>query len=229
MKIILADTETAGLRRPVKPATGIVQVAWLYIAEQEGKYVIVEENCHITDPGMPIDAKASEVHGLYDIDVQGKPSVFDVFKLEEPSFFIAHNAAFDFPRLAEGIENCVGKLCTLLGARKYLKDAPNHKLTTLVEFYGLEAYPAHDALGDTKMTLGVLNLLLEKTGMSLFDLAKDVMNAKVPEEMTFGKYKGLPFREVPSDYIRYMLGREDLDEGIRTAFEMQRRLRGNLE
>lgn len=229
MKIILGDTETAGLKKAIPPATGVVQVAWVELAEQNGKFVIEQEFCHITDPGMPIDPKASEVHGLFDIDVIGKPNLFDVFKLEDPIFFIAHNRAFDYPRLAQGMENCVGGLCTLLAARRYLTEAPNHKLVTLVEHYGLEQHQAHDALGDVKMTVGVLNLLLEKSGLNLLDLAKAVMTPKVPESMPFGMYKGCAFRDVPSSYIKLMLKKQDLDDGVRTAFEMQRRMRGNLE
>lgn len=228
MQIIIADSETASLSRPAPPATGVVQAAWLEIeAGPDGKFACTKEHMHLLDPGMPIDQKASEIHGFYDIDVVGKPTLFEVFDLKGPVFFIAHNKAFDLPRFAAGIENLVGGLCTLMGARRHCKDSPDHKLTTLVEHYQLPVHKAHDALGDCYMTLGLLNLLIERSGMPLLELAKHVHTPKVPTEMPFGKHKGKAFRDLPSDYIVYVLGYDDLDEGLRTALNMQRRLRGN--
>lgn len=228
LKLILADVETASLKRPEKPATGIVQVAWLVLQENASGFLdIAEEHCSLIDPGCPIDAKASEIHGLYDHDVVGQAALFDFFKVEEPCFFIAHNRAFDYPRLAEGMANCVDSLCTLMASRRILKDAPNHKLVTLVEHYGLEMGKAHDALGDCRMTHQLINLLIEKSDMSLQELAKFVNTPKVPEKMPFGTHQGKSFADLSTSYITYMLGMQDLDPGLRTALEMQRRSRGN--
>ena len=44
--------------------------------------------------------------------------------------------------------------------------------------------------------------------------------ARVSSVMPFGKHKGLPLSEVPSDYKRWLLGKGDIDPYLRTALEV---------
>jgi len=37
--------------------------------------------------------------------------------------------------------------------------------------------------------------------------------------MPFGKHKGLPIREVPADYRRWLLGQSDVDPYLRRALQ----------
>lgn len=236
MKIILGDVETAGFMKPRQDASGVVQVAALELEEVDGKLVEVRSFKHLVNPGCAIEDGAKEIHGISNDDVEFMPDFNTVFKLAAEAgtfdlygdvFFIAHNKAFDFQRFSLVMENCVGGLCTLQAARRIMKDAPNHKLGTLVQHYGLEMLDAHDALNDCRMTLQVLNLQLKMAEMSVTELAEMVSTPKTPTEMPFGKYKGAKFSELGSGYIRWMLDREDLDKGLRLALEMERRIRGN--
>lgn len=230
MRIIIADIEGTGLKMPAPPASGVVQVAHIDIAWDPVQRKAVETGSFsaMVDPGCPIEPKATEVHGFTDDDVLGKPSLEEVYHIPEPVYFIAYNRPFDYKRLAGRMDNCVGGFCALQAARRYLKGPTNYQLQTLVEFYDLPRHKAHDALGDVRSTLDVLNLIMQASDFSnLQDLGAAINTPKVPELMPFGKHQGKSFRDLPSDYIVFVLGFEDLDPGLRTALEMQRRLRGN--
>ncbi len=88
--MLFADTETTGLR----PSEGarLVEVA----AVDEGGASRVDT---LVDPGVPIPAKATEIHGIGDADVAGKakltdmPWIGELFGIAERVVF--YNAEFD--------------------------------------------------------------------------------------------------------------------------------------
>jgi ATP-dependent DNA helicase DinG len=71
---------------------------------------------------------------------------------------VCHNTRFDIEFLntklqAEGMQQVYNKTWdTLTLGRIYLPDARNHKLTTLVEYFGLELEGAHRAINDAEAT-----------------------------------------------------------------------------
>lgn len=223
VKIIVADTETTGLRKPPPPATGVVQVAYLEI---DANLNILKVFNELVDPGCPIEGPAEAVHGISDDMVFGKPKLAEVFHIAEPVLFIAHNAKFDLPRLAEGMDNCVDVLCTLEAARKYLKGQPNNKLLTLIRHFGLEEHQAHDALGDVRMALSVLKLLLETTGFTLQELVERTKVPIVPTTINFGRHAGKSLKDLPTQYIDWLLALTDLNAGLRKGLELQLTMRG---
>lgn len=88
MNYYIADTETAGLKPPPLPASGLVQVAWIKVDENLS---ILGEAFHEINPGCPIEPGASAVHGKYDQDVAHCPSLDEVLHLEYPATVIGHN------------------------------------------------------------------------------------------------------------------------------------------
>jgi len=89
MRYLLNDTETVGLNPPGLPASGVVEVAWAEI--DPNTLAITNEFVSRVNPGCPIDPRASEVHGIYDIDVMDAPSLGDVFAVDGPTISIGHN------------------------------------------------------------------------------------------------------------------------------------------
>ena len=41
--------------------------------------------------------------------------------------------------------------------------------------------------------------------------------ARIPTVMTFGKHKGMVIKDVPRDYVRWLLGQPDVDPYLRQA------------
>lgn len=222
---LVLDTETCGLRKAIPPATGVVQVAYV---ELDASMNVIGEWETLVNPGMPIEDGASEIHGIYDHHVEMKKPLHEVFHVAEPMVFIAHNKRFDWPRLADHIDNCVGSICTMEAAKRFLKGQPSNKLLDLIRHFGLEEHKAHDALGDVRMATSLLKFILQDTGMTFQQLLEAMAATKIPTEMPFGKHKGKKFTDLPSDYIVWLLSKSDIDPGLKRALETQRRIRGNV-
>jgi ATP-dependent DNA helicase DinG len=154
MKYFMCDTETSGLKIPEPPASGVCQVAYAELAydESNNEFFVAKQSMSYCNPGIPIEPGASKVHGIYDENVADKPTLAEVFTLQGPLVFMAHNARFDYPRLRPQIKGEVEVFCTLNAARRYL-NSPDNKLTSLVKHFGLQEHDAHDALGDVLMAI----------------------------------------------------------------------------
>jgi exodeoxyribonuclease X len=79
---------------------------------------------------------------------------------------------------------------------------------------------AHSALAD----VGICALIVENICVALnietveqLWLASE--SARIPTVMPFGKHKGIPLSDVPSDYKHWLLGQSDLDPYLRKAIE----------
>lgn len=221
MNYLLVDTETVGLNPP-KQGSGVVQVAWL-VLNSWGE--IQSEHNHMVNPEAPIHPEASKVHGIYDKDVVDCPKLSDVFAPTGACIQVSHNAVFDLRFVANCYENLVGQVCTLELARQLIPNAPNHKLTTLVEYLDLTSFKAHDALGDVRATQELLQTLIQATGKDLDGLAQMCATPKVVYTMPFGKHKGQPIHKLPLSYIKYFEDKE-IDHNLRLAFDQQLLIRG---
>ncbi len=166
--LVVFDTETTG----VSKKDGVLELA-AFIHSDTTTLKVVE----MADPGVPINPRASEVHGYYQKDVQGKRPIQDVFdnfvgclntfsQLGE-LVLCAHNIKFDLRMLKQyGELPPHSTLCTLAEARKHYPDAPNHKLTTLVNYLGIEGdFNAHTAMDDVLMCYELLKVIEKDKGV----------------------------------------------------------------
>jgi DNA polymerase III alpha subunit (gram-positive type) len=216
MHYYIADTETAGLKPPSLPASGVVQVAWIKVDAQLN---ILDEKFYLVNPLCPIDPGASNIHGVYAADVQGCAPLHDVLKLEYPATIIGHNISFDLRFLQPHLSEDVKSICTLALARRYIKNSTNHKLGTLVSYLRLPQEEAHNALGDVKMTRHLLQYLMLTNDLSLADIASATQESKVLHHMPFGQYKGSLILSLPDDYIKWLLTKADIAPDLRKSLE----------
>ena len=222
MKFLISDTETVGLNPPTKPASGVVEVAYLEL--DMDTLEVKNEVYSRVNPGCQIHPEASKVHGIYAEDVIDAPCLEDVYRVEGPTIHSGHHCTFDLKFLAERYENLVGSLCTLQLARQYIHDSPNHKLGTLVEHLGLPKGAAHNALADCHMTRHLLIYLIEKSGRSLQSLIAAARKPKVVMTMPFGKFKGVKIAALPRWYIEYFSDKE-IDPDLRYSFDQALKMR----
>jgi DNA polymerase III epsilon subunit family exonuclease len=117
----------------------------------------------LVNPGMPIPAVATSVHGITDDMVEDAPSIVlalrHVRRLCRGRTVAAHCANFDLSFVGPTVAS--RGLCTMRLARALFPEAPNHKNQTLRRFLGIdrvagEAFEAHRALSDALVSAHVL-------------------------------------------------------------------------
>lgn len=162
---VVFDLETTSAKTD---SARIVQLGMLYMprAGEPQHYNI------IVNPEVPIDPKATEVHGISDQDVEDKPIFRDVAELvfrimEQSSVVITYNGnRFDLPILTRELESCGFKFDV---SSKHIIDVYSivtrihpRTLPAMIKLYfGHEPDDAHDALADTLNTFNLLTRMIE--------------------------------------------------------------------
>ncbi len=153
-EFVVFDIETTGLSSVTDEIIeiGAVLMRGGEVSETFSEYV---------DPRRPIPKNITELTGISDETVKGAPPIDEVL----PKFFefcagrplVAHNASFDtgFIRAASSrlrlpFDNAY--IDTLAMSRYVNTDLKNHKLDTLVEYYGLGGFEHHRAFEDARVT-----------------------------------------------------------------------------
>jgi DNA polymerase III subunit epsilon len=164
---VVFDSETTGLL----PEKGDEMVQLAAVRIVNGRRVAGEVFNTLVNPGRPIPAGSTEVHGITDAMVADAPDVADVcrrfHRFAEGAVLVAHNAPFDmaFLRRREGelglrFENPI--LDTVLLSAVVFGQHETHSLDALAHRLGLTIpeEARHTALGDTMATADALLKLL---------------------------------------------------------------------
>ena len=159
-RVLAFDLETTGISTN---NDRIVQVA-LIGADADGNPV---HHDILVNPQRPIPRDASRVHGIYDLDVRGKP-IFkecanELAELMEGAVIVGHNARkFDMPLLQNEFYRCgisppkpLVVLDTLEAVRR-LKIPRPHNLGAQCARHGIDLSNAHDAAADAAACLLLL-------------------------------------------------------------------------
>ncbi len=226
--IVFFDLETTGINIT---RDRIVEICYIKVfpnGNEESKTMRI-------NPEMHIPEESSLIHGIYDKDVVDCPTFKQIAKelakaLEGCDLAGFNSNHFDIPML---IEEMLRAGVNMDLSKRKLVDVQNiyHKMErrTLVAAYkyycGKELVNAHSAMADTLATYEVLKAQLDKYPEALendiaflaefsrmnknVDLAgRIIYNEAGVEVFNFGKYKGVPVREVlqkDSGYYSWML------------------------
>lgn len=158
------DTETSG-RYPIESEIcEIAAVKWTKDGEQSTFASLIK-------PSRPMSDEVIRIHGITNEMVADAPSLEEVLPkfaaFIKGSVLLAHHAQFDLGFVAAALEGCdLGlpdepTICTSLLAQATVPETPNHRLQTLVPFFGVNPGQAHRALDDARACLEV--------GLKMFD------------------------------------------------------------
>ena len=221
MRYYLVDCETTGVGADDK----VCEVAWAEINED---HELQAEGYSLINPGKPIHYAASAVNGITDAMVADAPTLAEYMaSVGEPLageyvVFVAHNAPFDMRFLKDHLHTDVKMLCTLKCARLLYPDAANHKQGTMAAMMGITVprEKAHSADGDIAILGQMLKRMCEDNNLTLADLL-EMQSKKVPvTKIMFGKHRGKLLKELPPDYIHWLLTKADnLNEDLRASLE----------
>jgi DNA polymerase-3 subunit epsilon len=213
--IVFFDLETTGIN---VASDRIVEISWLKImpSGQEVSYT------QLVNPTIPIDPRATAIHGISDEDVKDKPTFKEIAKSLVREFegcdLAGYNSnKFDIPLLAE--EFLRAEVDFDMSRRKFIDvQVIFHKmeqrtLSAAYKFYcEKDLEEAHTAEADTRATYEILKAQLDRYGdlensvefLSGFSAQKRnvdfagriILNDRDVEVFNFGKYKGEPVEEV---------------------------------
>ncbi|MCV6586347.1 MAG: exonuclease domain-containing protein [Marinibacterium sp.] len=169
------DTETTGL---LPHKDDIVQIGAVHVLS--GRIVPGEEIDQYVDPGRPIPAASTKVHGISDAMVAGAPDIAtagrQLHRFACNSVIVAHNAPFDMAFLhrqasAMGVRWEHPILDTVLLSAVVYGTTDTHTLDALCERLEITIPEArrHTALGDAEATAKVLCCLLPLLEQRGFD------------------------------------------------------------
>ena len=214
MKALILDTETTSADETAE----IIEAAW--IDQDTGA-----EYCERFHPKGPITFGAMAVHHIMLHDLSFCRDSAE-FTLPDCEFVIGHNVDFDWRVMGSP---AVKRICTLALCRYLWPETDSHKQGAMMYFlFGADAQEivkgAHNALEDVRMSQQILHACvgeLMQRGVCC-DTWEDIWQAseiaRVPTVMSFGKHKGMLIKDVPRDYVRWLLGQPDVDPYLRQAF-----------
>lgn len=220
---IVVDTETTGFKEPE-----VIQLAW---ADPDNGQVWT----NLYRPTKPIELGALAACHILPSDLRHcEPSSEAIGMLPSCDYVIGHNVDYDADVLG-GMAG-VKRICTLAMARHHWPQLDSHKLSALAyHTMGVNddtrqfLRGAHDAKVDVLICITVLDEIARQRGLmkdaTTFDWSAVYEYseiARVPTEMTFGKHKGEPIKDLPKSYVDWFLKQSDVDPYLRRALEAAR-------
>lgn len=223
MSAIILDTETHDMNGYP------IEIAHVPVSFEEGTLFVEKKLAfdeYFSCP-EPISYGAMAVHHILESDIAGKPS-YETFRLPEGvEYIIGHNVDYDIQAIKLADKSISAKaICTLALSRMVWPDDA-HNLSALI--YKLangsikareSIRNAHNAKQDVLLTAVLLKQICKVLGVkdlkSLFLFSEQ---ARIPTHLTFGKHKGTAIKDIPADYVVWLLKQDDLDPYLRKALK----------
>lgn len=204
MRAIFYDTETTGVKAE---RDRVIEIA-AYDPVRDKTFE------QLVNPQCLIPPEATAIHHISDEMVKDAPIFAEVIPnflefCEGDVVLIAHNNDnFDYYFLLNEFKRSQQEMPawkffdTLKWARRYRPDLPRHTLQFLREIYGFPANNAHRALDDVIVLHQVFSSMVDDLDISavyaLMNKPRDILH------MPFGKHQGVPLKQLPPDYVRWL-------------------------
>lgn len=233
--VLLFDVETTGAgdnAQIIEAAFGIIDPTRPPLEATDSTIPFALRNERFK-PSVPIELGAMAVHHIIEEDLETCRPSAEFALPPNVALLVGHNIDFDW-KMA-GKPN-IKRICTLALARKVWPSLDAHTLGAVI--YSLFPHrQAQDLLRDAHAaSVDIVNLmhvlraccaaLQPQTWNELWHMSEE---ARVPEIITFGKYKANPgdpptkIVDLPRDYREWMLRQPDMDEymkiAVRRSFE----------
>lgn len=224
MTAYILDTEAHDVTEP-----HATEIAYIKVGFVDGVLAYLEPKAFEQryNPLKKISLGSQAITGIFDDDVTDKPAHTEFNLPADCGYLIGHNIDFDCDVLnnAECDLTHVKHICTLALARQFYPDLDNHTLGALLCYFEPSIAKknlkyAHGAKYDIWFTFLVLKAICQQQNIlninQLYDIAEQ---ARIPTVMGFGKHKGVLIKDLPSDYVDWLLKQNELDPYLKIALE----------
>jgi len=227
MNLIVVDTETSDL-----PERGgsMLELAWMVLSEPNWKIMSAYET-YIQYEG-PIDPRAQASHHIKADCLKAERGAIPreqavgklLHELSPDVYLVAHNSDFDRQFLSELANPWI---CTYRVSKHIWPEAPGHSNQVLRYWLGVKPdlsmatrithRSPHQALYDVATTVGILQKMLEHhSPVELHDITK---GPNLLKTIGFGKHRGIEFKDIPIDYMRWLRGQPKLEPDLKFTLD----------
>ena len=226
MQAIILDTETHSLNGlPIEIAYAPIEIhhAQLSLDRQQ----MFDQLYSIGDEKISFGSMA--VHHILESDLIGKPSYREFQLPADTRYIIGHNIDYDIRAIQQCGVNTdhIKAICTLALARAVWPDVEAHNISALIYQISLGSEKArsmlkgaHRADADIILTANILMHIVHHLNIqNIEELYTASEEARIPKSITFGKHRGTAIKDLPGDYVQWLLRQEDLDPYLRKALE----------
>jgi exodeoxyribonuclease X len=208
---IIFDTESTGLDQP-----RVIEAAWLKIS-QPSNLTPETEFLQRYNPGKPIALGALATHHIMDEDLVECPPYTDFRLPDGIEYLVGYNIDYDWKVIGEPQ---IRRICVLALSRVFFPGLDSYSQSAVLYHLARDRARellknAHSAMADVHNCLIILQHILlrmqpeESATWEAIWCRSEL--ARIPTVMTFGKHKGMPIKDVPGDYKRWLLGQPELD------------------
>ena len=185
-RVAVLDTETTGLY-PASDRLVEIAIMLLEVEAATGHLLrVLDSYQELNDPGRPIPAQATAIHGITDAMVRGRR--IDAQRVErmlaEADLVVAHNSGFDkgfvrqlVPRVDQMLWACS---CRGIPWRKLYASLESTRLQHLAAQLAVRTGTAHRALGDVETTVNLILQTDSKGNAHLLHLISRKLAARTP-------------------------------------------------
>jgi exodeoxyribonuclease X len=232
MRLRVIDIETTGMEPPAE----IIEFGFSDVIWDQAGLAISPPTAWLYRPLQGIPPETMAIHHLTEADFGPEtfPSTPDNMRAAiaysgVPDVLVAHNCDFERKFLPAEVVGEIPWICTYKVALHVWPDAPKHGNQVLRYWRGLVldpalAMPPHRAGPDTWVTAHLLAELLRLA--SVQQMIEWTAQPRPMPRLTFGKHRGAEWREVPLDYLHWMVGQDmDVDVLWHARAELARRER----
>jgi DNA polymerase-3 subunit epsilon len=200
---VFVDVETTG----VNAARGrVIEVAAIRVENGE----VVKTFTTLIDPEMPISYQITQITGITDGDVAGKPTFRDIadelFEILEGAVFVAHNVRFDYSFLKQEYRRLDRKfspkqLCTVKLSRNLYPEMARHRLSDVITHHGFSFDARHRAYDDANVLVQFWQKIQKDHPLQVVQdaVAKQMKRPSIPRYINHAEIDALP--HAPGVYV----------------------------
>ena len=184
------------------------------MSAQRGRVIEVAairvENNHVVDtvhtlldPGTSIPYPITQITGITDGDVRGKPTFDEIadrlIELFDGAVFVAHNVRFDYSFLRQEFKN-VGndftpkQVCTVKLSRALYPQMPRHRLSDVIAYHDFSFINRHRAYDDALVLFQFWQKIQVDHSPDILESAikSQVAHPSIPRHLDASLIRGLP-------------------------------------